>query len=74
MTDKELDFAKLSIETTGARTSKIILNGKDISKQCRKITFTHEAGKPPTVQVELYVEECTCRTLGSVSKLNTNKK
>ena len=67
MTDKELDFAKLSIETTGARTSKIILNGKDISKQCRKITSTHEAGKPPTVQVELYVEECTCRTLGSVA-------
>ena len=67
MTDKELDFAKLSIDTTGARTSKIILNGKDISKQCRKITFTHEAGKPPTVQVELYVEECTCRTLGSVA-------
>ncbi|WP_346704747.1 hypothetical protein [uncultured Agathobaculum sp.] len=67
MTDKELDFAKLSIETTGARTSKIILNGKDISKQCRKIIFTHEAGKPPTVQVELYVEECTCRTLGSVA-------
>lgn len=67
MTDKELDFAKLSIETTGARTSKIILNGKDISKQCRKIAFTHEAGKPPTVQVELYVEECTCRTLGSVA-------
>lgn len=67
MTDKESDFAKLSIETTGARTSKIILNGKDISKQCRKITFTHEAGKPPTVQVELYVEECTCRTLGSVA-------
>lgn len=67
MTDKESDFAKLSIETTGARTSKSILNGKDISKQCRKITFTHEAGKPPTVQVELYVEECTCRTLGSVA-------
>lgn len=67
MTDKELDFAKLSIETTGARTSKIILNGKDISKQCRKIAFTHEAGHPPTVQVDLYVEECTCRTLGSVA-------
>ena len=67
MTDKELDFAKLSIETTGARTSKIILNGTDISKQCRKITFAHEAGHPPTVQVELYVEECTCRTLGSVA-------
>ena len=67
MTDKELDFAKLSIETTGARTSKIILNGKDISKQCRKIVFTHEAGHPPTVQVDLYVEECTCRTLGSVA-------
>ena len=67
MTDKELDFAKLSIETTGARTSKIILNGKDISNQCRKIAFTHEAGHPPTVQVELYVEECTCRTLGSVA-------
>ena len=67
MTDQELDFAKLSIETTGARTSKIILNGKDISKQCRKIAFTHEAGHPPTVQVDLYVEECTCRTLGSVA-------
>lgn len=67
MTDKELDFAKLSIETTGARTSKIILNGKNISNQCRKIAFTHEAGRPPTVQVELYVEECTCRTLGSVA-------
>lgn len=67
MTDKELDFAKLSIETTGARTSKIILNGKDISKQCRKIAFTHEAGHPPAVQVDLYAEECTCRTLGSVA-------
>ena len=67
MTDKELDFAKLSIETTGAQTSKIILNGRDISNQCRKIAFTHEAGHPPTVQVELYVEECTCRTLGSVA-------
>ena len=67
MTEKEFDFVNLSIETTGARTSKIIVNGKGISKQCRKITFTHEAGKPPTVQVELYVEECTCRTLGSVA-------
>lgn len=67
MTEKEFDFANLSIETTGARTSKIILNGKDISKQCRKIVFTHEAGHPPTVQVDLYVEECTCRTLGSVA-------
>lgn len=60
MTDKESDFAKLSIETTGARTSKIILNGTDISKQCRKITFTHEAGKIPTVSVELYVDGCDC--------------
>lgn len=60
MTDKELDFAKLSIETTGARTSKIILNGKDISKQCRKIVFTHEAGKIPTVSVDLLVNDCNC--------------
>lgn len=60
MTDKESDFAKLSIETTGARTSKIILNGKDISNQCRKIVFTHEAGKIPTVSVELYVDSCDC--------------
>ena len=60
MTDKDLDFAKLSIETTGARTSKIILNGKDISKQCRKIVFTHEAGKIPTVSVELLVNDCNC--------------
>lgn len=60
MTDKELDFAKLSIETTGARTSKIILNGKDISNQCRKIVFTHEAGKIPTVSVELLVNDCNC--------------
>lgn len=60
MTEKEFDFATLSIETTGARTSKIILNGKDISKQCRKITFTHEAGKTPTVSVELYVDSCDC--------------
>lgn len=66
MKEKEFDFASLSIGTTGARTSKIILNGTDISKQCRKIAFTHEAGHLPTVQVELYVEECTCRTLGSV--------
>lgn len=60
MTDKESDFAKLSIETTGARTSKIILNGKDISNQCRKIVFTHEAGKIPTVSVELLVNDCSC--------------
>ena len=60
MTEKELDFAKLSIETTGARTSKIVLNGKDISKQCHKITFTHEAGKIPTVSVELLVKDCNC--------------
>ncbi|MGO5027257.1 hypothetical protein [Candidatus Agathobaculum pullicola] len=60
MTDKESDFAKLSIETTGARTSKIILNGTDISKQCRKIVFTHEAGKIPTVSVELLVNDCNC--------------
>lgn len=60
MTDKESDFAKLSIETTGARTSKIILNGKDISHQCRKIVFTHEAGKIPTVSVELLVNDCNC--------------
>ena len=60
MTDKESDFAKLSIETTGARTSKIILNGKDISNQCRKIVFTHEAGKIPTVSVDLYVNTCNC--------------
>lgn len=60
MTDKEFDFATLSIETTGARTSKIILNGTDISKQCRKISFTHEAGKIPTVSVELYVGSCDC--------------
>ena len=66
MTEKEFDFANLSIETTGARTSKIILNGKDISNQCHKIVFTHEGRNPPTVQVELYVEECTCRMLGQV--------
>lgn len=60
MTDKESDFAKLSIETTGARTSKIILNGTDISNQCGKITFTHEAGKIPTVSVELLVNDCNC--------------
>lgn len=60
MTDKESDFAKLSIETTGARTSKIILNGKDISNQCRKIVFTQEAGKIPTVSVELLVNDCNC--------------
>lgn len=60
MTEKEFDFATLSIETTGARTSKIILNGKDISKQCRKIVFTHEAGKIPTVSVELLVNDCNC--------------
>lgn len=60
MTDKESDFAKLSIETMGARTSKIILNGKDISNQCRKIVFTHEAGKIPTVSVELLVNDCNC--------------
>lgn len=60
MTDKELDFAKLSIETTGARTFKIILNGQDISHQCRKIVFTQEAGKIPTVSVDLYVNTCNC--------------
>lgn len=60
MTEKEFDCATLSIETTGARTSKIILNGKDISNQCRKIVFTHEAGKIPTVSVELLVNDCNC--------------
>lgn len=60
MKEKEFDFANLSIETTGARTSKIILNGTDISKQCRKIVFTHEAGKIPTVSVELLVNDCNC--------------
>lgn len=60
MNEKEFDFANLSIETTGARTSKIILNGTDISNQCRKITFTHEAGKIPTVSVELLVNDCNC--------------
>lgn len=60
MKEKEFDFASLSIGTTGARTSKIILNGTDISKQCRKIVFTHEAGKIPTVSVELLVNDCNC--------------
>lgn len=60
MKEKEFDFANLSIETTGARTRKIILNGTDISKQCRKIVFTHEAGKIPTVSVELLVNDCNC--------------
>lgn len=60
------DFAILSIEAAGEQCTRIVLNGTDISHQCRKIVFTHEAGHLPTVQVELYVEECTCRTLGSV--------
>lgn len=60
MKEKEFDFANLSIETTGARTSKIILNGTDISKQCRKIVFAHEAGKIPTVSVDLLVNDCNC--------------
>ncbi len=60
MKEKEFDFATLSIETTGARTFKIILNGQDISHQCRKIIFTHEAGKIPTVSVDLYVNTCNC--------------
>lgn len=60
MKEKEFDFATLSIETTGARTFKIILNGQDISHQCRKIIFTHEAGKIPTVSVDLYVDSCDC--------------
>lgn len=67
MNGKELELAKLSIETTGVNKTKIILNGKDISMQCRKITFTHEARHTPTVQVELYVEECLCHTVGSAA-------
>lgn len=54
------DFAILSIEMAGDRRTRIVLNGTDISKQCRKISFTHEAGKIPTVSVELYVDDCDC--------------
>lgn len=54
------DFAVLSIEMAGDRRTRIVLNGTDISKQCRKISFTHEAGKIPTVSVELYVDICDC--------------
>lgn len=54
------DFAVLSIEMAGDRRTRIVLNGTDISKQCRKISFTHEAGKIPTVSVELYVDSCDC--------------
>jgi hypothetical protein len=65
MRGKELRFAKLSVQTIDGAVSQVILNGTDISKQCRKVVFTHEAGHRPTVQLELFVEECTCRTLGS---------
>lgn len=54
------DFAVLSIEMAGDRRTRIVLNGKDISNQCRKIIFAHEAGKIPTVSVELYVDTCNC--------------
>lgn len=54
------DFAVLSIEMAGDRRTRIVLNGTDISKQCRKISFTHEAGKTPTVSVELLVNDCNC--------------
>lgn len=65
MRGKKLRFAKLSVQTIDGAVSQVILNGTDISKQCRKVVFTHEAGHRPTVQLELFVEECTCRTLGS---------
>lgn len=54
------DFAVLSIEMAGDRRTRIVLNGTDISKQCRKISFAHEAGKIPTVSVELLVNDCNC--------------
>ena len=59
-TKSNRDFAILSIEAAGEQRTRIVLNGTDISKQCRKITFTHEAGKTPTVSVELYVDICDC--------------
>ena len=54
------DFAMLSIEAAGDRRTRIILNGTDISKQCRKIVFTHEAAKTPTVSLDLFVDVCDC--------------
>lgn len=57
---RKRDFAMLSIEAAGDRRTRIILNGTDISKQCRKIVFTHEAGKTPTVSLDLFVDVCDC--------------
>lgn len=57
---RKRDFAMLSIEAAGDRRTRIILNGTDISNQCRKIVFTHEAGKIPAVSLNLVVNRFGC--------------
>ncbi len=49
-------MVKITIECNGV-TSKVLLNGKNISKEAAAVSFTHVAGEVPQVQLTYSVDE-----------------
>lgn len=55
-------MANISIECNGV-TSKVMLDGEDISMKATSVTFTHIAGEVPAIQVTYLAGEA--RVIGS---------
>lgn len=51
-----MEFAKIKIHSDGA-TSKVIVNGMDVSMCCMGVTFSHKGGEIPTATLRLAVDE-----------------
>lgn len=56
----------VEIITEKNNTTRIFIDGKDVTKDAVKVEFCHQAGEIPVVTISYLADECVTRTLGEV--------